>query len=115
MRMVIAILNPYKLDDVREAIFDYKIYGMTVVAGTGIGRQEMRDGKNESQDEVQEYKPNVIAIVLVSESKVDLIKNTIARAARTGRQGDGIVWDIPFEGYHRIRTDEFETNETYDS
>jgi len=106
MRMVLAIIKPFTLDEVIENLLDRGCLGLTVQEVKGFARQrghtELYRGPEYGCDLVSKLQ----LTILVEDSNVDTIKEIIIDSCRTGKIGDGIVWDIPFDSYMRIRTGE---------
>jgi nitrogen regulatory protein P-II 1 len=104
--LVTAIIKPFKLDDVREALRGAGIIGLTVSEVQGYGRQ---GGKTESfrgSEYKMEFVPKVKLEVLVETTQVDKVIDLIAAAARTGKIGDGKVWSYDLDRLMRVRTGE---------
>ena len=106
MKMVSAIIKPFKLDDVRKALTETGVQGMTLVEVKGFGRQK---GHLEVYRGVQyevNFLPKVKLEVAVSESKVDEVVKVISEAAKTGEIGDGKIFVYNLQDVIRIRTGE---------
>jgi len=104
--LVTAIIKPFKLDDVREALRGAGVVGLTVAEVQGYGRQ---GGKTESfrgSEYKMEFVPKVKIEVLVETAQVDKVIDVVAAAARTGKIGDGKVWSYDLDRLMRIRTAE---------
>ena len=104
--LVSAIIKPFKLEDVKEALRTAGIIGLTVYEVQGFGRQ---GGKTESfrgNEYKMEFVPKVRIEVLVETSQVDKIIDLIATSARTGKIGDGKIWSYELDRLMRIRTGE---------
>ena len=104
--LVTAIIKPFKLDDVREALRGAGIVGITVSEVQGYGRQ---GGKTESfrgSEYKMEFVPKVKVEVLVETAQLDKVIDLIAAAARTGKIGDGKVWSYDLDRLMRVRTGE---------
>lgn len=106
MRMIIAIIQPYKIDDVIEALRDMGVYGITVQEVKGFGGQKGHTELYRGAEYVCELLPKVQVMTLIGDKNADNAKEAISKICRTGKIGDGIVWDIPFESYTKIRTGE---------
>jgi nitrogen regulatory protein P-II 1 len=106
MKLITAILKPYKLDDVKAALQAIGVKGMTVSEASGFGRQlghsEIYRGAEYKVDLV----PKVRLEVVVEDSDVDSVLNEIVKAANSGSIGDGKVWVSPIEQIVRVRTGE---------
>ena len=104
MKMVVAIIKPFKLDDVREALADAGVAGITVTEVKGFGRQKGHTELYRGAEYVIDFLPKVKVEVVVEDSLVDNVVEAIEAAARTGRIGDGKIFVIPVEEAIRIRT-----------
>lgn len=106
MKLVTAIIKPFKLDEVKEALEAYGIAGMTVSEASGYGRQrghsEVYRGAEYNVDFVSKTRLEVI----VDDADAPNVVDTIVKAAQTGRIGDGKVWIVPVEDVVRVRTGE---------
>lgn len=104
--LITAIIKPYKLEEVKEALRGAGVLGLTVSEVQGYGRQ---GGKNETfrgSEYKVEFVPKVKIEALVDSSQGDKIVDVIAAAARTGKIGDGKVWALDLDRLMRIRTNE---------
>lgn len=106
MRLVTAVLKPFKLDDVKEALQSGGINGMTVSDAQGFGRQRGHTEVYRGAEYQIDFVPKIRLEVLVDDDDVDRVVSIITDAARTGRIGDGKVWITPVEELVRIRTGE---------
>ncbi len=106
MRLVTAIVKPFKLDDVKTALQEAGITGMTVSEARGFGRQGGHTEVYRGAEYRIDFVPKVRIEVVVDEFDVGRVVDIIADAARTGRIGDGKVWITPVEDLVRIRTGE---------
>jgi nitrogen regulatory protein P-II 1 len=106
VRLVTAVIKPFKLDDVKAAVESYGVHGLTVSEASGYGRQgghtEVYRGAEYQVDLVPKLR---LEVVCDDEDADDLI-DAIAAAARTGKIGDGKVWSVPVETLVRVRTGE---------
>jgi len=106
MKLITAILKPFKLDDVKSALQSYGINGMTVSEASGFGRQkghtEVYRGAEYTVDLVQKIRLEV----LVDSAEADAVIDVIVKAASTGSIGDGKVWATPVDQVVRVRTGE---------
>lgn len=109
MKKIEAILKPFKLDEVREALSDIGVTGMTVVEVKGFGRQKGHTELYRGAEYVVDFLPKVKLEIVVKEEQVDACIEAITNAARTGKIGDGKIFVSPVERIVRIRTGE--TNE----
>lgn len=106
MKLITAIIKPFKLDDVREALSDIGIAGMTVTEVKGYGRQKGHTELYRGAEYVVDFLPKVKIDVAVSEDIVDRTVDAIANAAKTGKIGDGKIFVSALEQVVRIRTGE---------
>ena len=108
MKKVEAIIKPFKLDDVREALSDIGITGMTATEVKGFGRQKGHTELYRGAEYVVDFLPKVKIEIVVSESQTDACLETITEAARTGKIGDGKIFVTPVDKVVRIRTGELD-------
>ena len=106
MKIVSAIIKPFKLDDVREAMSDIGIAGLTVYEVKGFGRQKGHTELYRGAEYVVNYIPKVKLEVAVDDDRVDQVIDTIIESARTGKIGDGKIFVTDLETVVRIRTSE---------
>ncbi len=106
MKMVVAIIKPFKLDDVREALSDTGIRGVTVTEVKGFGRQKGHTELYRGAEYVVDFLPKVKLEIAVTEDQVDTVIEAITSAAGTGKIGDGKIFVMPVEQIVRIRTGE---------
>jgi nitrogen regulatory protein P-II 1 len=106
MKKVEAIIKPFKLDDVRQALSDIGITGMTAVEVKGFGRQKGHTELYRGAEYVIDFLPKVKLEVVIKESLVDQCIEAITNAARTGKIGDGKIFVSSVERVIRIRTGE---------
>ncbi len=106
MKMIEAIIKPFKLDEVKEALSKEGIQGLTVSEVKGFGRQRGHTELYRGAEYVVDFLPKVKLEVLVNDDKAALVADTILTAARTGRIGDGKIFVLPVEDAVRIRTGE---------
>ena len=104
--LVTAIIKPFKLDDVRQALRGAGIVGVTVSEVQGYGRQGGKTETFRGSEYKMEFVPKVKVEVLVETTQVDKVIDIIASAARTGKIGDGKVWSYDLDRLMRIRTGE---------
>jgi len=110
MKMVTAIVKPFKLDEVREALSAIGVQGITVTEVKGFGRQKGHTELYRGAEYVVDFLPKVKIEVVVAENQVDAAIEAIVKAARTGKIGDGKIFVTAVEHVVRIRTGE--TNES---
>lgn len=106
MKMIIAIIKPFKLDDVRDAIAEAGIQGMTVTEVRGFGRQKGHTELYRGAEYVVDFLPKLKLEVAVPDDRVEAVVEAIADSAASGRIGDGKIFVQPLERAVRIRTGE---------
>jgi nitrogen regulatory protein P-II 1 len=106
MKKVEAIIKPFKLDEVREALSEIGVSGLTVTEVKGFGRQKGHTELYRGAEYVVDFLPKVKVEVIVADSLVERAIDSIVKAARTGKIGDGKVWSTPVETVARVRTGE---------
>ena len=106
MKMITAIINPFKLDDVRDALHDVQLDGMTVTEVKGIGRQKGRTELYRGAENVVDFLPRIKIDVAVQVDQVDQVIEAIIESARSGKMGDGKIFVTDLEQAVRIRTGE---------
>ena len=106
MKLIVAIIKPFKLDDVRDAIAEAGIQGMTVTEVRGFGRQKGHTELYRGAEYVVDFLPKLKLEVAVPDDRVDAVVEAIADAAASGRIGDGKIFVSPLEQSIRIRTGE---------
>ena len=106
MKMVTAIVKPFKLDEVREALSAIGVQGVTVTEVKGFGRQKGHTELYRGAEYVVDFLPKVMIEVVVGDGDVDRCVEAIVKAARTGKIGDGKIFVSDLEQVVRIRTGE---------
>jgi nitrogen regulatory protein P-II 1 len=106
MKLITAIIKPFKLDDVKTALNATGITGMTVSEASGFGRQKGHTEVYRGAEYTVDLVPKVRLEVLVDSADVDSVIETIVKAASTGSIGDGKVWATPVDQIVRVRTGE---------
>jgi nitrogen regulatory protein P-II 1 len=106
MKKVEAIIKPFKLDDVRSALMDVGISGMTASEVKGFGRQKGHTELYRGAEYAVDFLPKVKLEIIVGDEQVDACVEAILAAARTGKIGDGKIFVTPLERIIRIRTGE---------
>ena len=106
MKMVTAIVKPFKLDDVREALAEVGVTGLTVTEVKGFGRQKGHTELYRGAEYVVDFLPKMKVEVVVNEADVERCVDAIVSAARTGKIGDGKIFVTNVERVVRIRTGE---------
>ncbi len=106
MKKIEAIVKPFKLEDVKEALAEIGIEGMTVSEVKGFGRQKGHTEIYRGSEYTVDFLPKVKFEIVVTDDRVARTVDAIVQAARTGKIGDGKVFVLPIEGAVRIRTEE---------
>ena len=106
MKLVTAIIKPFKLDEAREALSTIGVQGITVTEVKGFGRQKGHTELYRGAEYIVDFLPKVKLEVVVDDALADRVVEAIAAAAQTGRIGDGKIFVIPVETALRIRTGE---------
>ena len=106
LKLVTAIVKPFKLDDVRAALSELGIQGMTVYEVKGFGRQKGHTELYRGAEYVVDYIPKVKIEVAVEDDRLDAVVDAIIETARTGKIGDGKIFVLPLENAIRVRTGE---------
>jgi len=110
MKLISAIIKPFKLDEVREALIEVGVNGMTSTEVKGYGRQKGHSEIYRGAEYVVSFLPKVKVEIVVPAESVDRAVEAIMRVARTGHIGDGKVFVLPVERALRIRTGETDAN-----
>jgi nitrogen regulatory protein P-II 2 len=106
MKLITAIIKPFKLDEVRGAVSDIGVRGLTVTEVRGFGRQRGHTEIYRGAEYVIEFVPKTKIEIAVDDELVDLVVEAIARSAKTGKVGDGKIFVFDLEQVVRIRTGE---------
>ncbi|NRB71557.1 MAG: P-II family nitrogen regulator [Xanthomonadales bacterium] len=106
MKMITAIIKPFKLDDVRDALGDIGVNGMTVTEVRGFGRQKGHTELYRGAEYVVDFLPKLKLEVAVADDRAEAVVEAIAEAAMSGRIGDGKIFVFDLERVLRIRTGE---------
>jgi nitrogen regulatory protein P-II 1 len=106
MKLVTAVIKPFKLDDVRAALEKLGVHGMTVTEASGYGRQRGHTEVYRGAEYVVDLVPKVRLEVLIDSDEAEAVIGAIISAAQTGKIGDGKVWVTPVESVVRVRTGE---------
>ena len=106
MKLVTAVVKPFKLDDVREALSDIGMQGITVTEVKGFGRQKGHTELYRGAEYVVDFLPKVKIEVATTDDQVDQVIEAISKAANTGKIGDGKIFVVSLEQTIRIRTGE---------
>ncbi len=106
MKLVSAIIKPFKLDDVREALSEIGVQGITVIEVKGFGRQKGHTELYRGAEYVVDFLPKVKLEVAINDDLIEQVIEAISKAANTGKIGDGKIFVYPLEQAVRIRTGE---------
>ncbi|WP_019961586.1 P-II family nitrogen regulator [Woodsholea maritima] len=106
MKKIEAIIKPFKLDDVKEALQDIGLQGLTVTEAKGFGRQKGHTELYRGAEYVVDFLPKIKIELVVPDQRVEAVIEAIQTAAATGRIGDGKIFVLPVENAIRIRTGE---------
>jgi nitrogen regulatory protein P-II 1 len=106
VKLVVAIVKPHKLDEVKEALRDLGVDGLTTSDVEGFGRQRGHTEVYRGAEYQVDFVPKVKVEVLCDDDRSSAVVDAIAGAARTGKIGDGKIWVVPVEQLMRIRTGE---------
>ena len=106
MKLITAIVKPFKLDEVREALGDLGVAGVTVTEVKGFGRQKGHTEIYRGSEYTIDFLPKVVIEIVVSDDLCDKVIDAISKAAKTEKIGDGKIFVLPVEQAVRIRTGE---------
>ncbi|HSI92036.1 MAG TPA: P-II family nitrogen regulator [Jiangellaceae bacterium] len=106
MKLVTAVIKPFKLDEVRNALETFGIHGMTVSEASGYGRQKGHTEVYRGAEYTVDLVPKSRLEILVDDADADDVVDVVVKAAQTGKIGDGKVWVTPVEVVVRVRTGE---------
>ncbi|GAB1255643.1 P-II family nitrogen regulator [Aurantivibrio plasticivorans] len=106
MKLITAVIKPFKLDDVRTALFDVGVQGMTVTEVKGFGRQKGHTELYRGAEYVVDFLPKVKVELALDDAMVEQAVEAITQAAQTGKIGDGKIFISPLDEIIRIRTGE---------
>ncbi|MDQ1536475.1 MAG: nitrogen regulatory protein 1 [Actinomycetota bacterium] len=106
MKLVTAIIKPFRLDEVKQALEAFGINGMTASEASGYGRQRGHSEVYRGAEYKVDFVPKVRVEVVVDDVDAADVVNVILKAAQTGRIGDGKIWTVPVEDVTRVRTGE---------
>jgi nitrogen regulatory protein PII len=106
MKLIIAVIKPFKLDEVREALSGLGITGMTATEVKGFGRQKGHTEMYRGAEYTVDFLPKIKLEIVVRSEQVDVCVNAIRNAANSGKIGDGKIFVLPVDGVMRIRTGE---------
>ena len=106
MKLVTAVIKPFKLDDVKTALEAFGVHGLTVSEASGYGRQRGHTEVYRGAEYTVDLVPKVRVEVLVDDDDAADVIDVVVKAAQTGRIGDGKVWAVPVDTVVRVRTGE---------
>ena len=110
MKLIIAIIKPFKLEDVRQAVMGTGVQGLTVAEVKGYGRQRGHTEIYRGAEYAVNFLPKVRFDIVVDDDQVDKVVEAVTAAAKTGQIGDGKIFVTPIEGAVRIRTGETDSH-----
>ncbi len=110
MKLVTAIIKPFKLDDVRDSLSEIGVQGITVTEVKGFGRQKGHTELYRGAEYVVDFLPKVKIDVAIADDQLDRVIEAITKAANTGKIGDGKIFVVNLEQAIRIRTGETDTD-----
>ncbi|MGI5348553.1 P-II family nitrogen regulator [Streptomyces sp. CA-250714] len=106
MKLITAVIKPYQLDEVKEALRAFGVQGLTVTEASGYGRQRGHTEVYRGAEYTVDLVPKVRIEVLAEDEDAEQLLEIVVKAARTGKIGDGKVWVVPVETAVRVRTGE---------
>ena len=106
MKLIVGIVKPFKVDDVKDAVKELGVQGLTVSDVQGFGRQRGHTEVYRGAEYTIDFVPKVRVEILVDDGDVDRVAQKLVETARTGKIGDGKVWVTPVEEVIRVRTGE---------
>ncbi len=106
MKLITAVIKPFKLEDVKSALETFGIHGLTVSEASGFGRQKGHTEVYRGAEYTVDLVPKLRVEILVDNDDADSVVDVIVKTAQTGRIGDGKVWVTPIESVVRVRTGE---------
>ncbi len=106
MKLITAVIKPFKLDDVKAALETFGVSGLTISEASGYGRQKGHTEVYRGAEYQVDLVPKVRVEVLVDDADAEEVMDVITKAAHTGKIGDGKVWCVPVETVIRVRTGE---------
>jgi nitrogen regulatory protein P-II 1 len=106
VKLIVAVIKPFKLDDVRSALETFGVHGMTVSEASGYGRQRGHTEVYRGAEYTVDLVPKVRLEVLVDDPDANDVLEVVVKAAQTGKIGDGKAWMIPVDTAVRVRTGE---------
>jgi nitrogen regulatory protein P-II 1 len=106
MKLITAVIKPFKLDDVKAALETFGVKGLTVSEASGYGRQKGHTEVYRGAEYKVDLVPKLRVEILVEDEDVDEVIDVVVKAAQTGKIGDGKVWSVPVDTVIRVRTGE---------
>ncbi|MFJ9519801.1 P-II family nitrogen regulator [Kitasatospora sp. NPDC101801] len=106
MKLITAVVKPFKLDEVKNALQAHGVHGLTVTEASGYGRQRGHTEVYRGAEYTVDLVPKVRIEVVVEDEEAEVVVGAIVEAARTGKIGDGKVWVVPVDSIVRVRTGE---------
>ena len=106
MKLITAIVKPHRLDEVKNALQELGVHGLTVTEASGYGRQRGHTEVYRGAEYRVDLVPKVRIEVVVEDTEADAVIDAVVKAAQTGKIGDGKVWSVPVETVVRVRTGE---------
>jgi nitrogen regulatory protein P-II 1 len=106
VKLITAVIKPFKLDEVKSALQSFGVHGLTVTEASGYGRQRGHTEVYRGAEYTVDLVPKVRIEVLADDDDADAVVDVIVKSARTGKIGDGKVWSTPVEELIRVRTGE---------
>ena len=110
MKLIVAIIKPFRLDEVKTALIGMGVQGLTVTEVRGFGRQRGHTEVYRGAEYQIDFVPKVRLEILVDDDDAERVANDIMEHARTGQIGDGKLWIVPVDSVYRIRTGEAGTD-----
>ncbi|MFZ1361520.1 MAG: P-II family nitrogen regulator [Candidatus Nanopelagicales bacterium] len=106
MKLITAVIKPFKLEDVKNALEAFGIHGLTVSEASGYGRQHGHTEVYRGAEYTVDLVPKVRVEILVDDNDADSVIDVVIKSAQTGKIGDGKVWATPVDAVARVRTGE---------
>jgi nitrogen regulatory protein P-II 1 len=106
VKLIVAIVKPFKVDEVKAALLELGVHGMTVSEAQGFGRQRGHSEVYRGKEYNIDFVPKSRIEVLVEDGDAQRVVDTLLSEARTGQIGDGKVWVVPLDSVYRVRTGE---------
>jgi nitrogen regulatory protein P-II 1 len=106
VKLIVAVIKPFKLDDVKAALTDVGVHGLTISEVQGFGRQRGHTEVYRGAEYTVDFLPKAKIEILVRDEDAEAVATRLMDAARTGKIGDGKIWVVPVDSAFRIRTGE---------